>query len=72
MFEQDSKKSQKSKRQGEYGMAKGADSVYGELKLSDQLQLEIYTLREDRENLREQIESLTLQNKELSKTIKDL
>jgi chromosome segregation ATPase len=42
------------------------------LKLSEQLQLEIYALREDRENLKEQVESLTIQNKDLQKKIREL
>lgn len=36
------------------------NTVYGELKLSEKLQLEIYALRDDNDNLREHIEGLGL------------
>ena len=48
------------------------NSVYGELKLSEKLQLEIYALREDRSSLNEQVESLFVRNRELEKQIAEL
>jgi len=45
--------------------------VYGELKLSEKLQLEIYTLRQEKENLREQVESLNLDQRQLQKLVKE-
>ena len=58
MFESDFKKSQRSKRQGEFGSQGGPDqnTVYGELKLSEKLQVEIYSLRDERDKLREHME----------------
>ena len=71
MFENDIRKGQRSKRQGDYGNQQTENTVYGELKLSEKLQLEIYTLREERDNLREQIERLSLDNQNLQKQVKD-
>jgi len=39
-----------------------SNTVYGELKLSDKLQIEIYALREDKGRLQEQVESLGYKN----------
>lgn len=48
------------------------NTVYAELKLSEQLQLEIYSLRDERDDLKEQVECLTLKNTDLEKRIADL
>jgi hypothetical protein len=59
MFETDIKKGQRNKRKGDLDTSlEDSNTVYGELKLSEKLQLEIYSLREERENLREQVEAL--------------
>jgi hypothetical protein len=39
-----------------------SNTVYGELMLSDKLQIEIYALREDKARLQEQVESLGYKN----------
>lgn len=73
MFESDFKKSQRQKRNGEFAGLEGAGStVYSELKLSEKLQLEIYSLREEKEGYREQVEALTLKNRDLEKKILEL
>jgi hypothetical protein len=64
MFDKESKRSDRNKRAADHGRKTTNDdeenTVYEELKLSEKLQIEIYALREDSQNLREQIESLTL------------
>jgi len=47
-------------------------SVYGELKLSEKLQIEIYTLRENKERLEEQVEIMGYKNRELERALTEL
>jgi chromosome segregation ATPase len=55
-----------------YNALPDSNTVYGELKLSDKLQLEIYTLREDKGRLQEQVESLGYKNSQLERALADL
>jgi hypothetical protein len=41
--------------------------VYGELKLSEKLQIEIYAMKEERDQLYEQVEMLLSNNADLNK-----
>jgi hypothetical protein len=41
--------------------------VYGELKLSEKLQIEIYAMKEERDQLYEQVEMLLSNNGDLNK-----
>lgn len=47
------------------------NSVYGELKLSEKLQIQIYAMKEERDQLYEQVEMLLSNNAQLNKQIKD-
>ena len=47
------------------------NSVYGELKLSEKLQIEIYAMKEERDQLYEQVEMLLSNNADLNKLVKD-
>lgn len=75
MFESDLKKGQRKKRQSDYNpmslnkvtprfedklQSPDHNTVYGELKLSEKLQLEIYALRDENDNLRDHIEGLDI------------
>ena len=51
----------KDEKSGLHGLP-DSNTVYGELKLSDKLQIEIYALREDKGRLQEQVESLGYKN----------
>ena len=70
MFEKDSRKLTKEKRQSDMNSPKRAGSeaadasvsntVYGELKLSEKLSLEMISLRQEKEQMKERIEFLEL------------
>ena len=47
-------------------------TVYGELKLSEKLQIEIYTLRDNKERLEEQVEIMGYKNRELERALTEL
>lgn len=73
MFDADLKKAQRKNRRGLISPEKKEENtVYGELKLSEKLQLEIYTLREEKERLTEQLEALTYASKSHSKQVRTL
>ena len=66
MFESDVKKGMRKTMKGKTSPSKDlnaesidqTNSVYGELKLSEKLQIEIYQLKEERNQLYEQVEML--------------
>ena len=75
MFEKDSrkhtlgKKSPKAKKSSD---GEEPNTVYGELKLSEKLSLEMIAVRKQNESMMEQIEALTDRNQNLEKSHKTL